>query len=232
MYCIKCGVKLADTERTCPLCQTRVFHPDIPRQEGEPLYPAQRYPSPTITPRGLQIIMTSLFLLPMLITLQCDLMICGQVTWSGYVLGALLLGYVALVLPFWFRKPNPVIFVPVSFGTLCLYLMYINHTLRGSWFFSFAFPIVGFVGLVVTAVVVLCRYVRRGYLYIFGGAFTALGAFMPLMGFLLNLTFFSAARFALWTLYPTTALVLLGGTLIFLAICRPARESMQRKLFI
>ena len=27
------------------------------------------------------------------------------------------------------------------------------------------------------------------------------------------------------------ALVLLGGALIFLAICRPARESAQRKLF-
>ena len=32
MYCVKCGVELADSQRVCPLCGTRVFHPDIPRK--------------------------------------------------------------------------------------------------------------------------------------------------------------------------------------------------------
>ena len=27
MYCVKCGVELADSQRVCPLCGTRVFHP-------------------------------------------------------------------------------------------------------------------------------------------------------------------------------------------------------------
>ena len=31
MYCVKCGVELADSEKKCPLCGTPVFHPDIPR---------------------------------------------------------------------------------------------------------------------------------------------------------------------------------------------------------
>mgnify|MGYP000840753951 CR=1 FL=1 len=39
MYCIKCGVELADSERVCPLCGTRVFHPDLPCGQGEPPYP-------------------------------------------------------------------------------------------------------------------------------------------------------------------------------------------------
>ena len=36
MYCIHCGVELSDSETVCPLCGTRVFHPDLPRQQGEP----------------------------------------------------------------------------------------------------------------------------------------------------------------------------------------------------
>ena len=44
MYCIRCGVKLADTEKVCPLCETVVYHPEIERQDGEPLYPINRYP--------------------------------------------------------------------------------------------------------------------------------------------------------------------------------------------
>ncbi len=231
MYCIKCGVELADTEKHCPLCQTVVFHPDLSLPDATPFYPQASYPS-QVNSRAVQIVLTALFLLPMLITFLCDLQINGSMTWSGFVIGALALVYSISVLPLWFRKPNPVIFVPCGFAAAGLYLLYISLATGGSWFLSFALPVTGFIGLVVTAVVTLLRYVRRGQLYILGGAFAALGAFMPLMGFLLNLTFYCRASFAFWSLYPTTALVLLGCTLIFLAICRPARQTMQRKFFI
>lgn len=231
MYCIQCGVRLADAETHCPLCRTRVFHPDIQPKEATPLYPRNSYPAPQVNSRALQIVLTTLFLIPVLITMLCDLHISGSITWSGYVMGALALGYVMLVLPLWFRKPNPVIFVPCSFAALGLYLLYIDLYTGGGWFLSFGLPVVGFVGIIITAVVTLCRYVRRGYLYIHGGALAALGAFMPLMGFLVNATFF-VPRFAFWSLYPAVALFLLGGMLIFLAICRPARETMHRKLFV
>ena len=29
MYCIKCGAKLESSEKICPLCETKVYHPDI-----------------------------------------------------------------------------------------------------------------------------------------------------------------------------------------------------------
>ena len=231
MYCIKCGVRLADTEKNCPLCQTMVFHPELTQPEASPLYP-NAAPVPQVNSRAIPIVLTTLFLLPMLITLQCDLYINNALTWSGYVIGALLLGYVMFVLPLWFRKPLSVVFVPCSFATLGLYLSYIDFATAGNWFLSFALPVVAFVGAVTTAVVALMIYVRKGHLYILGGALAALGAFMPLMGFLLNWTFFGSHKFAFWSLYPTTTLVLVGGMLIFLAICRPARETMQRKLFI
>ena len=231
MYCAKCGVELADSEKACPLCLTRA-HPDVVQQTQTPLYPPEVYPAAKVSSWGLQIVLTTAFLLPLLICLQCDLLVNNAITWSGFTTGALLCCYVICVLPVWFRRPNPVIFVPCSFAAVGMYLLYVDLATAGGWFLSFAFPVIGFVCLVVTAVVTLMRYVRRGALYVFGGAFAALGAFMPLMGFLLNLTFFHKAKFALWSLYPMTALILLGGMLIFLAICRPARETMERKFFI
>ncbi len=96
---------------------------------------------------------------------------------------------------------------------------------------SFAFPVIGYVAAVVTAVVTLLRYVKRGGLYIFGGAFIAMGVLMPLLEFLIHLTF-DQEKFLLWSFYPLIGLVLLGGMLIFLAVCRPARETMERKFFI
>lgn len=231
MYCINCGVKLGDTEKRCPLCGTVPFHPELSRPDTERLYPDDRRPAPQVSPRGALVVVSTAFLMPLLITLLCDLQVNRAVTWSGFVVGALLTVYAICVLPFWFRKPNPVIFVPCGFAAVGLYLLYIDLATGGDWFLSFAFPVVGFVGLVVTAIVTLTRYLRRGRLYIFGGAAVALGLFMPVMEFLMNLTF-RWERFIGWSVYPLVALVLLGGMLLFLAICRPARETMERKFFL
>ena len=231
MYCVNCGVKLGDTEKSCPLCGTAVFHPDIHRGEAEPLYPENRLPAPQVSSRGGQIIATAVFLLPMLITFQCDMQINRAVTWSGYVIGALLTAYVVFVLPQWFFRPNPVVFCAVDFAAVGLYLLYINCAVNGDWFLSFAFPVTGVLGVICTAVTALLRYVRRGVLFIIGGALIALGAFMPLMEYLLYITF-EPIRFFGWSFYPLSALAVLGGMLIFLAINRRAREKMEKKFFI
>lgn len=231
MYCINCGVKLADTETRCPLCGIEAFHPELIRGEAEPLYPRHRYPAPPVNSRAAQIVVTTFLLMALFTTLVIDLQINAGVTWSGFVIGALAMSYVLFVLPYWFRKPNPVIFVPCGFAAIGLYLLYINCATGGSWFLSFAFPVTGGIGIIVTTVVVLLKYLRRGRLYILGGAFIALGAFMPLMEFLIYKTF-DRPRFGVWCMYPLIALVLLGGMLIFLAICRPARETMERKFFL
>jgi len=83
--------------------------------------------------------------------------------------------------------------------------------------------------LITCAVVTLMYYLRRGRLYILGGALTALGAFMLLIEFLLGLTF--GLPFVGWSIYPLAALVLLGGLLLYFAINQSARETMERKLF-
>lgn len=230
MYCINCGVKLADSEKKCPLCGLVPYHPELSRPEGRPLYPVNRHPPTEVKPKVAQAVVLVLFLLPLVTTLLIDLKINGTVTWSGYVIGALALSYIVAALPGWFRKPNPVIFVPCGFVAVGLYLLYINLATGGDWFLSFAFPVTGGIGLIVTAVVTLTRYLRRGRLYIFGGAFMALGGMMLLMEFLIVLTFHRS--FVGWSIYPLAAFVLLGGLLIYLAINHTAREMMERKLFI
>lgn len=232
MYCIKCGVKLAESKAACPLCGTVPYHPEVTGQEAQRLYPANRYPVAQLSPKGAMIVITVVvFLLPILITLLCDLQLNRGITWSGYVVGALLAAYVPFMLPFWFNRPNPVIFVPVSFVGIGLYLLYICLATGGKWFLSFAFPMLGIITVIVTAAVTLLRYLSRGRLYIFGGAFLAAGLAMPLMELLVNITF-QVQRFYWWSLYPLTVLVLLGGMLIFIALYPPARETMERKFFI
>ncbi len=230
MYCVNCGVKLADSEKQCPLCSTIVFHPDITREKGTKLYPASA-PRERVDTKAVQTLLSILFLLPALLVVLCDWQISGEITWSGYVVGALGLCYIAVILPSWFKKPNPVIFTPCGFAALAVYLLYINFQTDGNWFLTFALPVTGGVGLIVTAVVALMRYLPRGALYIFGGATVALGAFMVVVEILMDITF-SIPKFLGWSFYPLVVLGLVGGYFIYLAISRPAREMMERKFFI
>jgi hypothetical protein len=231
MYCVQCGVKLADTEARCPLCGTRVFHPDIFREKGEPLYPAQKYPKAIKRNFVLQVLFTAAFLFTFIIVLICDIQFNREVTWSGYVMGALILGYITVVLPSWFKKPSPAVFTPCTFAAAALYLLYINYAVNGNWFWSFGLPVVACLAAIAIPVFTLSYYLKRGKLFVFGGASIALGSFMVLMEALMVATF-DGLYFKGWSLYPLISLAFIGGILIFLGAYRPARESMERLFFV
>ncbi len=230
MYCVKCGVELEDSQKQCPLCKTVVFHPDLKQPEGELSYPEYVPSEQKANPKGVLFILTCILLLPIVVTLTIDLRMGGGIGWSGYVAGAIIVIYTSLILPTWFKKPNPVVFVPVSFTTVTLYLLYICVNTEGEWFLTLAFPITAVLGMIITAVTVLTKYLRRGYLYIASGVTFAFGLYCILIEILIYLTY--GGKFVFWSLYPFVALFIIGGMLLTIAICKPLRRSLERKFFI
>ena len=112
MYCIKCGVELADSEKVCPLCGTRVYHPDIEIKTTEPPFPEYKLREPRMNLRGIMFIVTMIFAALIVQLVICNISISNASEWSGYAIGAVLLLYELVALPLWFKRPNPVIFVP------------------------------------------------------------------------------------------------------------------------
>ena len=146
-------------------------------------------------------------------------------------MGGLALAYVIAILPLWFRKRNPVIFVPTSFAAIGLFLLYVCLATDGNWFLTFALPVTGFLCLLVSAMVTLGRYTRKYLLYVFGGASIAMGGFMVLLEFLLHITF-GLPGVGTWSFYPMIVFVLLGILLILIAIVPSFRESLSKKFFV
>ena len=133
-----------------------------------------------------------------------------------------------MILPFWFKKRTPAVFVPVDFLCVALMLHYINYSTNGNWFLTLAFPIVAYLGLTVTALCVLLYYLKKGYMYVIGGFFIMLGLFMDLIEIFLMITL--KVSFDGWSIYPMIPLVLLGLGMIAIAISRNARNVLARKL--
>ncbi len=230
MYCIKCGVELSDGQEICPICETRVCHPELP-VTPKPTYPKKEFVSEEFNRHGLLFVITVLWLLPAFLPMVFELMWSGGVEWSGYVIGALVFCYITVVLPWWFKKPNPVIFVSSDFAAALVYLFYIDLASGGEWFLPFALPVGAALGVIVSGVVTLCRYLKRGRLYVFGGAMMALGMWTQLIEALIRAVF--AVRFpVIWSLFSATTLMLIGILLIVIAIVKPLRDSLVKIFFI
>ncbi len=229
MYCINCGVRLADTEKVCPLCKTAVYHPDLVRGEAPPLYPPDRSPTGKSSAKVLYGAIIIMLLIPLVICFLVDLKTEEGLDWFGYVAGACFVAYVTFALPIWFKKHSPAIFVPVDFAAATLYILHIHAVTGGGWFLPLALPLLIALCLFTTAFLCLLYYLKRGRLYVLGGASIALGALMLLVELLVEVAF--GIPFFGWSFYPLAVLSLFGGLLLYFAINASAREAMERRLF-
>ena len=225
MYCVKCGVELADSERKCPLCSTPVYFPGL-EPSAKP-YPEFTDKVEKFNPRGIYFIASFFILISMVISVMCDIALDGWDGWSGVVVAASLLFYVIVILPGWFPRYITEVFVPSDFVAIALFLFYLNYYLGGQWFFTFALPITAMVALVISALAILMRHFKRAALYIFGGAFIALGIVSVFIEIFLGITFKGTVSIV-WSEYPLAALALMGIMLILIEIIKPLKESMER----
>lgn len=228
MYCVKCGVELAESERKCPLCLTPVYFPGLEENPERP-YPDTKPEVRGVSSRVVFLMLSFFFLIAGAISLFADINLGGGIVWSGYVIGGLALTYIIFILPMWFNKSarTPAIFIPSDFLAAAVFLFYISSATGGGWFLSFALPITAGAALIISSVSILCYYLRRGYLYIFGGASIATGLFTVLIEFLVNMEFAPGLGY-LWSPYPAISLGLIGIMLIIIAIVKPFRDTLYR----
>lgn len=231
MYCIKCGVELSDPKRACPLCKTVPYHPEVDETGELPTYPPFVKPEKKMKRGLIMLLFTLLYALCAAQLALLNVVINDGLSWSAYAIGGMLLFYLAVGLPLWFKKPNPVIFTPCFFVGAELYLLMANELSGGDWFLSFAFPVAGIVGIIATAVVTLIKYVKKGYFYIIGGAIIAVGVDVMLVELFATVTF-ELEYFHMWSAYPASACLVIGFALIILGICAPLRHWFAKKFFI
>ena len=230
MYCIKCGTHLSDGQTTCAICGTKVYHPDFNIEE-KPTYPKSKFTSEALNRKSIMFVITILFLLPLLLPILIELDLSHAINWSGYVAGGVTLFYIILVLPFWFKKANPVIFVPIDCVAIMLYVLYISLATGGHWFMTFVFPIGMTFTAIISALTALLKYVKRGRLYSVGGTLIAFGLWTLLLELLIRKNFVVKTSI-MWSITTLTVFSVLGMLCILIAIVKPFKETLKRIFYI
>ena len=153
----------------------------------------------------------------------------GALRWGGYALCGIALCFVLLVLPLWFRRPRGEVFLPVDHAAVLLFLLYVCLKSGGSWFMSFAFPIVAGSCVLSTAVFCLLKYLKGGRLLVFGGFLILLGGFTMLAEYLEHLTF--GTRMFEWSLYSLSVCVVAGVFLLICGLAPAMHDYLQKRFF-
>ena len=231
MYCIKCGTELSVGQSICPICETKVYHPDFNIPTDKSTYPRKEFKSEEFNRKGLMLAVTIIFLIPLLLPMILELSWHQRVNWSGYVFGGVMLFYITFMLPSWFKHPSPVIFLPSSIAAAVVYLWYICFEVGGDWFYSFALPICVAFALIVTATVTLHYYLKRGLLYIYGGFFIAIGLWTCLIEHLVRVVFGVNTHFY-WSTCTFALMFIVGMLLIIVEIVKPVKESLRKIFYI
>ncbi len=230
MYCVKCGVRLQDGVEKCPLCGLPAWKPEGAISSAERVYPDELPPTAVRARRAVLAIFTVVLAAACLSSLIGCLKIYGSLSWSGFVLLGSATLYVIALLPLWFKRSLPLLFVPLDFAVVGGFLLYICEYTDGDWFLSFAFPSVGMYGLLTTVAVALYRYIRGRRLLITGVLLITMGCSMMLMEFFAHITF-GASMFN-WSLYPVTACSMFGVFMIVAGLVPSLRNELERRFFL
>ena len=229
MYCWKCGVRLAQGVTACPLCKTPVPQP-ASAQPSRKTY-SERYPPESSHGNYLLLgLLTAVLLIGALASLLVCLKTRRAAAWSGYAMLGCALAWIILILPRWFRRPNPTVLLVIDFAAVGGFLLYVCQKTGGHWFLSFAFPLVGLLCILSVVCSVLLRRLRRGRLFVVAGLFLSLGGVCMLIELFAHITFRSAMF--LWSLYCVVFFSALGIFLLIAAIVPALRQYLARKFFI
>lgn len=231
-YCINCGVKLGDTDEKCPLCQTKVYNPDLNfKADGKPPFPVNNIKEPKMNPKYKVIIAALAFLLAAALSLICDYSLNQSIIWSGFAAGAIIIILCDVFIPMILTNKNIFFYLIIDFTVILVYLKYIEYKTNGNWFLSFSLPVMISIMVIISAALMLKRFTNFTNLLIFAISFILTGFECIFLEFLISINFTNQSHF-IWSYYPLATFIVLGIILIIIDKNHKINEKVKKSFFI
>lgn len=228
-YCVNCGVKLAKSEKKCPLCNTRVVNPNLNDQIYYSVYSNQIEKFKSIDFKFLVKICYIVLFVLALVTVFCNIIITHSVTWSIYV-----------------------VFSIICFGSLLSYLniknVYISHTLAFigielllfvtaylnsgmHWFIYLVLPFI----FILWMYVMLCSFLikKRRKSLIRSIVLCLVVSSIAIIGIESSIDLFKYEKISLtWSLYTILPILIVSILLFLISYNKKLLDEIKQRLFI
>lgn len=231
-YCVNCGVKLASSEAECPLCRTPVINPNTSFDSSLSVQrpcKIETLPSLKINWRYLYKLIALILLLSALATLLCDFLVNGQISWSLYVIGSVVI--IACPLSFFYFKAPYIPITICSIG-IALFVMLFSWFSSGlHWYLYLALPFIMLVCLYLLLCTLLLRKWNKNTLRtIIVCSIFCIFALLSIEC-LIDLYLYNKIVLS-WSLYVAFPIIIICVILGVISISPQLRDEIRKRIFI
>ena len=228
MYCYKCGVKLSDSERKCPLCKTKMPYHKLGNEK--PSY------SDKIDDIGKHInfrYIARLLLLVLclfgIITFLCNYFINGTITWSIYVLSSIV--YLSTQVSFLYFK-NKIIPAIINLLGLEYLLFTIAYMTNGlSWYLYLVMPNVFIIWLLIVLCIYFFRKKKRRLTRGIAVILLLISIILVVTEILVDLYKTNVINLK-WSLYASLPILIVSLIVFVISFNRRLIEEVKKRIFI
>ncbi|MDO5022893.1 MAG: DUF6320 domain-containing protein [Eubacteriales bacterium] len=230
-YCVLCGVET--DEKSCPLCETPIV---IPNKSGNEECTSYPYPDSIdeiyrkIDIKYARHLSMLIMALPAAVVLLVNLISSGAVTWSLYVIGALICLYCWVLVPVFYRFKRPYPYVAIDIISLTGYIFVIAKMTDGmGWFLGLALPLTLASFIYVLLTVLSIRRLEWQPLVRAASTATLTGIFLMAIDAICDL--YVGQVYLNWSLYALLPLLALSALFLMLEKKKSLKKEIKKRLF-
>lgn len=231
-YCVNCGVELDKTCSVCPLCNTRVYHPDQPVDFISPTpFPTRKGYAPTAGRSDVTILLSVVLAVTAVVCGLLNLFVFWQNAWSLYVIGGCGLLWI-FCLPVFFQRLNVYMSILMDGLGIAVYFGIISCLHPGNgWFVLLALPIVAAATGLILFFAVFVRKIKTSILSR-SALFVAETALFTVVLELLIDRFRQTPPGITWSAVVLTCCAIIDAALITIIRRSRLREEVRRRMHI
>ena len=228
-YCVNCGVKLKQSEKVCPLCNTKVINPNNLKDKFTPAYSQVVEKHKGINKKYLCELITVVLICAAIITVLCDLIFTGNITWSIYVIVSILFLDSKLSFILYKNKFIPLIIDLFATETLIYVIAYLNNGLH--WFYYLVCPFI----FIIWIYIVLCAFVlskkKYNLLRRVSVAFSFISVILLTIEMCVDM--FKYGKIIInWSIYAVLPITIIGLILFAISYNKKLIDEIKQRIFI
>lgn len=228
MYCYKCGVKLKDNVKRCPLCKTYLKY----AKDSDELSAYSNIIEDVgghIDFKYISKVLLLILFLAAIITVICNYFISGKITWSIYVIASIT--YIAAQLSFMYYKKKlfPAILSLFGLEYLLFTIAYLNNGMH--WYMYLVMPNIFTVWLIIILFIYIFKRKKRNLMRNIPIVFSVISLILVVTEILIDLYIRNKIKLT-WSLYASIPILVISLIFFIVSFNQHIVEEIKKRVFI